>query len=105
MAAFVLGAIDGLLAAMDPEPDPLDLARPSVERLEFEAKHAAENSTNGLERGRAVDRLLASIALVLALVLAFGIVEATRPLIVPLVALLVMLALVRAVWPSRRSGR
>jgi len=53
-----------------------------------------------------VDRLFASIALVLALVVALpAFADATRPLIVPLVALLAMLALVRAVWPSSRSGR
>jgi len=50
VAAFVLGVIDGLLAAMDREPDPLDLARPSVERLEVEARHAAEELRQ-LDRG------------------------------------------------------
>ncbi len=43
IAAAVLGAIDGLRDAIsDREPDPLDLARPSIERLEAEAIRAAD---------------------------------------------------------------
>lgn len=44
VGAFVLGGISGLLeaASEDSEPDPLDLARPSVERMEAEALRAAE---------------------------------------------------------------
>ena len=44
VCAFVFGGISGLLEARaeDSEPDPLDLARPSIERMEAEALEAAK---------------------------------------------------------------
>lgn len=42
VGAFVLGVIDGLMNVADKEADPLDLARPSIEHLEVEAKRAAD---------------------------------------------------------------
>jgi hypothetical protein len=42
IAAFVLGALDGLRSDRREEADPLDLARPSIERMEAEALEAAK---------------------------------------------------------------
>lgn len=51
-----------------------------------------------------MDRLVGTVAFLLALVVALPVLgEATQPLIPPLVGLLVALALLRMAWPGRRG--
>jgi hypothetical protein len=50
-----------------------------------------------------VDRLIGTVALLVALVVVLPMLAgATRPLVAPLLILLVALALLRAAWPGRR---
>jgi hypothetical protein len=49
-----------------------------------------------------VDRLIGTVAVLAALVVVLpALAGATRPLVAPLLSLLVALALLRAVWPGR----